>query len=70
MVNDHPHGEAFISYLTFSITKTPVLLRMTDGHPYESVSSAPHCMAYIIYVSGGAFLGGDASPTRNVTEDL
>ena len=30
--------EAFVSYLTFSKTETPVILRMTNGHPYGRIS--------------------------------
>ena len=29
--------ETFLSYLTLSITKTPVILRMTNGHPYGNM---------------------------------
>ncbi|WP_201427112.1 hypothetical protein [Ruminococcus difficilis] len=29
-------AEAFISYLTFSVIETPVILRMVDDHPYRS----------------------------------
>ena len=29
--------EAFSFYLTFKVIKTSVILRMTDGHPYEKV---------------------------------
>ena len=29
--------EAFLPYLMFSITKAPVILRMTNGHPYGNM---------------------------------
>ena len=46
-----------------SIAEAPVMLRMTNGHPYGERDLLRMIWGYNGKVTGGAFLGGDASPT-------
>ena len=39
---DVPHGRNVLSYPTFPIPESPIILRMTNGHPYESLHFLSH----------------------------
>ena len=56
-------AETFLFYLTVSITEKSVMIRMTNGHPYGERDLLRMIWGYNGKVTGGAFLGGDASPT-------
>ena len=56
-------AETFLSYLLLTIAEMPVIPRTTDGRPYGRIDLLRILMIYIGKVAGGAFLGGDASPT-------
>ena len=56
-------AETVLFYPMLSIAEAPVMLRMTNGHPYGERDLLRMIWGYNGKVTGGAFLGGDASPT-------
>ena len=68
--------ETFLSYLTLSITKTPVILRMTDGHPYGNMDLLRVRMIFcggIAYIVVGTSIarphGRNVSPQSNAFDN-